>query len=238
MFKLSDFSKSNEEKTNLDNDTGNLKINSNSFLGTIWETAKGYARFKFAKTLLFGAFLAIFLIATGDFHRSKFMADDASTKGANDDYFGLGAFVADALGWKSTLSNIHPVFKTLGIKKLEAKYKVEFGRDIKYSKILRYAEYQGEDYLVMAREARGSENKKLILHYSTLFGMSASDFCDDFFDGFIPSEKMRKHFVGYIRINKIKDELTKENDDGKKLFRCVMPPDVIEEYLEDDREDD
>ena len=235
MYDLKDFNTQETDKIPIEGESH--PIVNNPIIKTGWETLKAAIRFTVAKKIFFVIFLLFFMIITGDFVRSKNNADQASTKSANEDYFGLGAFIAETFGFKSEISNLHPFFKTKGVRALEAKHKVDFGRDIKISKLFAYAKYDDEDYMVMRREARGKDNQKLVLEYSTIIGMSASDFCDDYFDGFVPDEEMKEVFVDYARIWKVKDELTEENDDGEKLFRCVIGPETIEEYLEYDRED-
>jgi len=235
MFDLNQFSNDSTKEISTDNDTGTVNIPTNGILGTAWETLKATVRFQAAKYVFFAVFFGLFMVVTGDFSKSKNLAEDASYKSANEDYFGLAQFFSKETGHKSTKLNIHPFFHTKGVRALEAKYKIDFGRDIKFSKVMFYMKYKDQDYIAMKKQAYGKDGEKIKLEYSTIIGQSASDYCEKYFDGFVPDEEMRKAVVGTVRGSKIKDELTEENDDGKKMFRCVIDPDVIEDYIENDR---
>jgi len=236
-YDLNQFSTNDTDQTPVDNDTGSISVSNNTILGTIWEAIKAAIRYKVTKLLLFFVFTVAVMLVTGDFKKSKNIANDMSSKGANEDYLGLFGVFAKETGHKSTKLNMHPFYHTKGTRALEAKYKVDFGRDAKFSKIFAYVKYEDQDFMVMKSAARGSENAKLRLEYSTIFGMSASDFCEDYYDGFVPDEEMRSKVVKSLRVRKIKDELTEDNDDGEKMFRCVIDPDVIEDFIEDDKDE-
>jgi len=232
-YDLDQFSTNDTKQTTLDNDTGGLKVTSNSWFGTFWEIIKATIRFKVTKLVLFMIFTVTVLAVTGDFKKSKNIADDMSEKGAKEDYVGLFGVFAKETGHKSVKLNMHPFFHTTGVRELEAKYRIDFGKEIKFSKIFAYAVYEDQDFMVMKKPARGKDNERLNLDHSTFFGTSADDYCEDYFDGFVPDEDMEKHFVGGSkwRIKNIK------NKEDQKRFRCVIGPDVIEDYLEDDQED-
>lgn len=235
MFDLTQFSNDTTQKISTDNDTGLVNIPSNGIIGTAWETIKAAVRFKVTKFIFFALFVLVFMIVTGDFTKSKNLAEDASTKSANDDYFGLAQFFAKETGHKSTKLNIHPFYHTKGVRELENKYKIDFGRDIKFSKAMFYFIHNDQEYIALKGPARGAKNEKLKLELSSVFNKSANDYCEKYFDGFVPDEELREIIVDTIRGRKIKDELTEENDGGKKMFRCVIDPDVIEDYIENDR---
>jgi hypothetical protein len=232
-YDLKEFSENQESPKPIDNDTGNLSISSNTLFGTAWEAIKAAIRFKATKLLLFFAFTVAVMLITGDFTKSKNIASDMSDKGANEDYIGLFGVFAKETGHKSTKLNMHPFYHTRGTRALEAKYKVDFGREIKLSKVFAYAVYEDQDFMVMKGVARGKDNERLNLDNWTFFGMSSDDYCEDYFDGFVPDDEMESYFVSGSkwRIKKIK------NKEGQKRFRCVIGPDVIEDYIEDDRED-
>ena len=232
-YDLDQFSTNSTQKTTLDNDTGGIKIKSNTWMGTAWETIKAAIRFKVTKMLLFLIFTAVVFIISGDFQKSKNVADDMSAKGANEDYIGLFGVFAKETGHKSPKLNMHPFYHTKGVRELEAKYKVDFGRDLKFSKVFAYVIYEDQDFMVMKSAARGSNKVKLKLEYSTFIGNSADDHCEDYFEGYVPDEEMEKIFVKLSwRIRKIKNA----PDQDEKMFRCMIDPDVIEDYLEDDNE--
>lgn len=233
MFSIFDFNSDETEKTAQETESGETALTQNSLVSTAWEAIKAAVRFKAAKMFLFFLFTGAIFLVTGDFTRSTNVADDMSTKGANDDYFGLfGAFAKEA-GFKSQVSNTHPVYDTKSIKQMELDYELKFKRPVRFNKLFAYIVYKDQDFLVMKKVARGMKRKKLKLELSTVFGLSANEFCEDNFDGFVMDSEMRKKVVKSFKVSKIRDELTKDNDDGKKFFRCVIDSDTIEDYLED-----
>jgi hypothetical protein len=233
MFSLNDFNSSDTDKTSQETESGETGLTQNGIISTAWEAIKAAVRFKAAKMFLFIIFTGAIFLVTGDFTKSKNVADDMSTKGANDDYFGLFGAFAKTTGFKSVVSNTHPVYDTKEVKQMELDYELKFKKPIKFSRLFAYVIYKDQDFLVMKKAARGKDRKKLKLELSTIFGTSANDFCEDNFDGFIMDDELQKAFRKNLRISKIKDELTKDNDDGKKYFRCVIDPDTIEDYLDE-----
>lgn len=231
-YDLNQFNANDTQETKLDNDTGGININRNTWFGTAWETIKAAIRFKATKLFLFFIFTVAVLFVTGDFNKSKNIADDMSAKGANEDYIGLFGVFAKETGHKSPKLNMHPFYHTKGVRELESKYRIDFGREIKFSKIFAYLKYQEQDFMVMKSAARGRDKERLNLEHSTFFVTSADDHCEDYYDGFVPEEEMEKYFVKSWRVRKIKNK-----KEGQKRFRCVIGPDTIEDYIEDDQED-
>ncbi len=236
MYDLDKYNTDQEEKTDIDNDTGNYSLSGNGFLNTIWETIKAAARYQVVRMMLFGVFAVAMFAITGDFTKSKHAADSMSTKGASDDYIGLFGAFAKETGHKSTKLNMHPFYHTKDVRRLEQKFELKFGYPIKFSKLFAYVIYEDQDWMVMKSAARGIEREKLTLQWWTLTpGTSADDYCERYFDGFVPNEELKKAFVNMWKIRGIKDELT-ENSDGEKMFRCVIDSDTIEDYLEDEND--
>ncbi len=233
MFSLNDFNENDIEKTTQETEQGETIFSQNGLVNTAWEAIKAAVRFKATKAVMFLVVVPVFLFITGDFTKSTNIADDIATKGANDDYWGLFGAVAKETGHKSTKLNMHPFFHTKGVKRLEMEFELKYGYEIKFSKLFSYEIYEKQDYMVMKKPAKGKGKQKQKLELSTIFGTSANDFCDDNFDGSIMDDEMRAQVVKSLRVSKIKDELTKDNDDGEKFFRCVIDSDTIEDYLED-----
>jgi len=228
MFNLKDFATNELEEIKIEEES--VSMDKNTWYGTSFELIKAAVKFKVVKLTLFGAFMGLFFLATGDFNKSKNMAEEASLKGARDDYFGLASFFAKETGHKSTKLNIHPFYHTKGVRELEQKYFIDFGREQKFTKVFAYVKYEDQDFIVMKKAARGKGNERISLDDSTFFTMSADDFCEDYFDGFLPGEDMEKVFVKTWRVSGIK------NKEGQNRFRCVIGPDTINSFIEDDEE--
>lgn len=231
MFSLNE--QNDIDKTRQETETGETSIVQNGLVSTAWEAIKAAVRFKATKAVMFLLVVPIFLFITGDFEKSVNIADDIATKGANDDYWGLFGAVAREKGHKSTKLNMHPFYHTNNVKKLELDFELKYKYKIKFSKLFSYVIYEKQDFMVMKKQARGKGRQKQKLELSTLFGLSANDFCEDNYDAFIMDAEMKSQVVKTLRVSKIRDELTKDNDDGKKFFRCVIDSDTIEDYLED-----
>lgn len=235
MFDLSSLTgKSDTEKTDVDSETGSrFALPQNGFINTGLEAIKAALRFAVAKKL-YGIILFLAVLAiTGKWEHSKIASDGLSTQAANDDWGFFGSFMQEA-EIKRSQFNAHPVYKTKAVRKLEHAFELKFGYPVSFKRLFSYVVYKEQDYLVMKKAARGENKKKLKLKLSTLMpGTSADDHCEDYFGGLILNEEMRKEVVSTWKISRIKDELTQENDSGRKYFRCVIDSDTIEDYLEE-----
>jgi len=232
LFNLDEFSDTNQaEETRLDTDTGRSDfLVRHPLMNTMWELAKKAIGFQATRLILLGIFTAIMLAVSWNYNKSVDIAGGLADAGAKDDYAGFFNIFAKESGHKSTKLNMHPFFHTKGVRELEMRFNVEFDKKIKFSKLFAYITYDEQDFMAMRSSARGKDNARLDLDHSTFFGMSADDYCEDYFDGFLPDEEMEKAFVKSWRVRKIK------NKEDQKRFRCVIGPDVIEDFVEDDKE--
>jgi hypothetical protein len=232
LFNLDEFSDTNQtEETRLDTDTGRSDfLIRHPLLNTICELGKKAAGYQVARFMFLGVFTVAMMALTMNYTKSVDIAGGLADAGAKDDYVGFFKIFAKESGHKSTKLNMHPFFHTKGVRSLESKFNVEFDKKIKFSKIFAYAIYDEQDFMVMRSAARGKDNARLNLDHSTFFSMSADDYCEDYFDGFLPDEEMEAVFVKSWRVKRIK------NKEDQKRFRCVIGPDVIEDFVEDDKE--
>jgi len=232
MFNLDEFSDTNQiEETTLDTDTGRSDfLVRHPFINTIWELAKKAIGFQATRLILLGIFTIALTAFSWNYNKSVDIASGLADAGAKDDYAGFFSIFAKESGHKSVKLNMHPFFHTKGVRGLESKFNVEFDKKIKFSKIFAYTIYDEQDFMVMRSAARGKDNARLDLDSWTVFGMSTDDYCEDYFDGFVPGEEMEKEFVKSWRVRKIK------NKEGQKRFRCVIGSGVIEDFIEDDKE--
>jgi len=239
MYKdLNSYKTNTEDKIKFQDDSGSSGLLRNTWVYNIWESIKVLIRFKITKWIFFSIVsIPIFLI-TGDLHKTKNLADEVSTQSARDDYFGLFNTFARESNHKSIKLNLHPVYHTKEVKKLENEIELKYGYPVKFSKLFAYVMYEKQDFLVMKKSALDKNGEKLKLELSTVFGTSANDHCDDLFDGFIMDDDQMKVFIKNWRVSKIKDELTQDNDDGMKNFRCVIGPDTIDDFLEKEADND
>ena len=235
-YDLNQFSTDSESKISTDNDTGVFTIPNNKIVQTLWEMFKTLVRYKTTCLVFLSASFIAFLAVTGDFNKSMGDADEVSKAAANDDYAGLFDFFVRKTDHTSPLINSHPFYQTKGARKLEAAYEVEFGTKINLKKLFAYAKYKDRDWIVMKSSATGKDRKKLVLEYHSIMNMDAEDYCAKYFDGYVPDDEMINHFVGKYNIWKIKNEVSEDND-GPGEFRCVIDPDTIIDYIENDRED-
>ena len=231
MFDLNEFSTNQTEETGLDTDTGKSDfLTRHPAMNTLWELAKKAIGFQVTRIALLGVFTVAMFAVSWNYNKSIDVAGGLADAGAKDDYVGFFNIFAKESGHKSVKLNMHPFFHTKGVRALESKFNVEFGKKKKFSKIFAYAVYDEQDFMVMKSAARGKDNARLDLDSWTVFGMSADDYCEDYFDGFIPEEEMEKEFVKAWRVKSIK------NKEDQKRFRCVIGPDEIDEFIEDDTE--
>lgn len=238
MYDLNEFSTDKQEKTSIDSDTGNRVtdiVSSNSMFNAIFEGAKAALRFKFIALVFLVAGMFVTLALTGDFKKSVNTGKEFSTVASKDDYGGMFDFFIRKTGHRSTKFNSHPFYQTKGAKELELKFASKFGYEISLKELMAYVVYDDQDWIIMKSAARGDNNDKLVLEKWTFVGMSANEYCSKYFDGHVPDDELVNEAVKSIRIWKIKDELTEENDSGAKMFRCVIDPDTIESYLKNDR---
>lgn len=232
VYDLGEFKENDEESIQVDNDTGKFDaVTKNPFMNTVWELVKKALGYQVTRFILMGVFLAIMFLISFDYSKSVDVAGGLSDAGAKDDYFKFFEIFAKESGHKSVKLNMHSFYHTKGVRALESKFHVEFDKKIKFSKIFAYQKYDDQDFIVMKGPARGKNNKRLDLESWTLFGTSADDYCEDYFEGFVPDEEMEAAFVKSWRIRKIK------NKEGQKRFRCVIGPDVIQDFIEDDKDD-
>lgn len=231
MYSLDDFNPDDTEKTTQETESDSwFNLSQNGPINTAIEAMKAAIRFAVAKKIYGVIIFLVVLAITGKWEHSKTASEELSSQAANDDWGFFGSFIQEA-EIKRTQFNAHPVYKTKAVRKLEHKFEIDYGYPVSFKRLFKYVIYNEQDYLVMKKAARGKNKEKLKLELSTVFGQSADDYCEDYFGGFIMNDKIKKALVKGFRIDSIKDELTKDNDDGKKNFRCVIDPDTIEDYL-------
>lgn len=221
-----------EEEIKFEDEIEFSKISNNRFISPVWTILKAMIRTKILQMIFFLVFTFLLFLITGDYNKSKTVANEASTEGVKENYTGLFKIFARESKHKNTKLNVHPVYHTKAVKKLEENLKLKLGYDVKFDDLFAYAIFDQQDFLVMKKAARGKNKDKLKYELSTIFGESANDYCEDFFNGFVMDDEQRKIFIKSWRVSKIKDELTQDNDDGEKYFRCVIGPDTIKDFLE------
>ena len=226
MFDLNQFGTNGSDKTKQNGESASI-FSKNGFLYTFFEGLKSTIRYKLLALILGSILAVVFFGLTGNWDKSKGMADHAAERGASDDYLGFFDSIASSIGYKSEMTNTHPFYNTSGVRNLESKFYVRFGWKIKFEKEFKYIKYEGEDFFVMKKAARGKDKEKLSLDSWTILGMSQDDYCEDYFEGFVPRKELEDYFLDQT-------VWSVRSINGEGRFRCVIGPDTVEEFLEDD----
>jgi len=209
----------------------------NSFLTKICNWVMRIIRYTIMRYVLSIAFVALLAFFFGYKSEDKKTAEDMANQTVNGNLFGtLAVFIKDKKP-KIKITNDHPFYHLKIIKEWEEETKIKFTEIYQYITI-KNEDGGKEDLLVMKDRAKkiGEEvPKKLELSTTFSFSDDAKDICKKHF-GKVPTNYQRSFYKKWRhwRINKIKDELTQENDDGEKYFRCVIDSQIIKEMMPDE----
>lgn len=223
-----------KESGKFDSLTGTWKLTDNTLFNRIWTALVRMLRWVIVKNILYVVFVAVLAVAFGYSAKDKKLAEEMASYGARDNPVGMfDAFIRNR-NPKIKITNDHPLYNSDVIKEWEKEFNLKFPSLFQYITIK--VEGVKEDLIVMKKQAFDidSEDKKpLKLDLSTLLTDSADDICESFF-GDVPTDNQKKYFdrKRHIRIRNIKDELTQENDDGEKYFRCVLDQETINDLLD------
>jgi hypothetical protein len=187
------------------------------------------------KYILTIVFMGILALAFGYSQKDKKLAEDMAAKAVYNNPKGMFDLFIKNKNPKIKITNNHPLYNSEAVKEWEEEFKLSFGSLFQYITI--DGEEGKEDLIVMKKAAFRIEDEKeepLKLEFSTLVSDSADDICESYF-GEVPTEYQKSFFdrKRYWTIRNIKDELTYENDDGEKYFRCVINQETINELLDE-----
>lgn len=232
-----DFNKPDEEIVKTEGFDGSLSsISDNNILSNVWRLVTDGGRWFIWRYIFYGSFLMMFM-AAGYFGIIKqdspdIAADEMSTHVASDGYIEALKVFVKSTDNKNQLLNIHPFYDTDTAREIESNFKDEYGYKIKLKKLFKYYDYNGMDYLVMKKAAKGKDKNKLILELSTMTGTDAEDYCD-IFGAVVWDNELRNVFKDKMSIRNESGELTQDNDDKASHFRCVIMPDEIQDAIDD-----
>jgi hypothetical protein len=223
------------ERTDTDSYGGGLaEVISGSWIYRLIVGAVRYYTWKMAFYGLLIVTIPMFAYWAGttDGLRAEKTADEMSKDAAGYDWIGaIGIFNKNVIR-KSTKLNEHPYYHLDKVKEQEKEFFETFGYEIEVGKLFKYYIYDEQEYLVMKRPAKGHDKDKLTLELSTFTGMDAEDYCD-IFKAVIWDDELKQAFKGKMALRGKKGELTQDNDDKARHFRCVILPDTIEDALDD-----
>ncbi len=234
-YDITNYIKSDDTQIKREGFVGESLIARNPITAWIYNFVEGLVRWWTWKFIFAGVFVVIVaFFATGKTDIFK-TVDKMSGHAASDRWGQSYSEFRKNTGFKSTKLNAHPVYNSELIKAWEK----ETG--IKFNKIYKFIVIKGhdggfEELLVMKKPAydrteKEPEIKKLEL--SSMIGDDAEDICDLYL-GEIPTNYQKSFYSNKLNfsIRSIKDELTQENDDGSKYFRCVINHDSIKDLTE------
>lgn len=222
----------NTETKKFDSLTGTWNISENTLFNRILTALVRFLRWGILKYVLTVVFFAI-LALVGYSAKDKKLAEDMASKAAYGNHVGMYDIFVKSKKPKIKITNDHPLYSSIVIKGWEEEFSLNF------SKLFQYITIEGEngkeDLIVMKNKAfkiEGEDKTPVKLERSTIAPGSAKNICEDYF-GEIPNEYQKSFYdrKRHIRIRGIKDELTYENDDGAKYFRCVLDQETIDDLL-------
>lgn len=214
--------------------TSSWAFTDNAVFNWIASVITRMVRFAVMKYILWGVGIVIisFIFGNLDFKSIVKLSDEVSTKLANDDVKGGMKIFLKKSPKKIQIANIHPVYNSTDVEEWET----ETGRDFKklFSFITIKVDGKKEDLLVLTKAASDGENDYK-LEQSTIFGLSANNVCEDMLGAEIPTEIQKSFYdkKSHPTIEYIKEELTQENDEGIKRFRCVIDAERIKDLLDE-----
>jgi len=229
-----DFNSDEEDKKVFSSLTGSWT--DSSFFRKVFEFVSRIVRYTIMKYILSIAFVALLALFFGYSAKDKKLAEDMATQAANDNPIGVWDQFLKVKKPKISITNNHPLYNSEIVKEWEEENKVKFKKIYAYITI-KNEEGEKEDLFVMKKRAfdiDSEDRKPLKLERSTTFSTSAKNICENYF-GAVPTDYQKKFFdrARHIRIRNIEDELTYENDDGEKFFRCVIDKETIQDLLDE-----
>ena len=227
-----DFDSNEEEKKVFSSLTGSWT--DNSIFKKLFEFLSRIVRYTIMKYILSIAFVALLALFFGYSAKDKKLAEDMAESAANDNIIGVWDKFLKVKKPKITITNNHPLYKSEVIKEWELENNVRFSKIYAFITFVNEAGDK-EELFAMKNKAKDLELlEPLKLELSTAFSDDAEDICEQYF-GEVPTDYQKSFFdrKRHIRIRNIKDELTQENDDGEKYFRCVIDQDTIEDLLDE-----
>lgn len=221
------------EPTKFDSFTGTWKITDNTLVNRVWTALIRMLRWTIAKYIFTAIFVVILSVGFGYSAKDKKLAEDMASKAAYNNPKGMFDDFIKSKNPKIKLTNNHPLYNSSIVKGWEKEFNLKFSSIFQYITI--DVDGNKEDLIVMKKAAFrvDDENMEVVkLELSTMISDSADDVCESFF-GDVPTEYQKTYFdrKRHWTIRKIKDELTQENDDGEKYFRCVIDQETIDELL-------
>ena len=227
------FDDNSNEEVKVGSLTGNWA--DNVIVSKILSAVSRVVKYTIMKFILSIVFVAILALVFGYNKKDKKLAEEMAAQGVRDNPVGMYNIFIKNKKPKIKITNDHPLYNSEVIKEWETEFNLKFPKLFQYITIK--VEGGKEDLIVMKRPAFdiNSEDKTpLKLELSTVFTDSAKNICGSFF-GDVPTD-FQKETYGRIRhklrIKGIDDELTYENDDGEKYFRCVLDQETINDLLE------
>jgi len=222
--------------TKFDTLTGDWSLTDNAFVNKVWNIIVKMLRWVIVKNALYAVFFFILAVFFGYTAKDKKLADQMASHAASDNPFGMYESFVKEKKPKIKLMNNHPLYASEIVKEWQEEYKQDFGKLYQYITIMN-ASGMKEDLMVMrkaAYEISDTEKKRTPLEISTTFGTDAENVCDDYF-GEVPTNYQKTFFDKrrHFRIKRIKDELTHENSEGAKQFRCVIDQEAINDLLDE-----
>ncbi len=231
---MDNWEQDNDEGTKFDSLTGDWKFTDNALFNKLWTALIRMLRWVIVKNVLYVMLVGVLALVFGYSTKDKKLAEEMASQGANDNVGGAYSLFVKAKKPKIKITNDHPLYNSEIIKEWNSEFGLKFEKLFQYITIK--VEGEKQDLIVMKRAAfdiDSEEREAIELELSTMVTDSAKNVCEDFF-GDVPTESQKKFFdrVRHIRIRSIDDELTYENDDGEKYFRCVLDQETINELLE------
>lgn len=228
-----DWEENKDEPVKFDSLDGAWGFTDNVLINKLLTALTRMMRWIIVNKLLYVVFIGVLAIGFGYTAKNKKLAEDMATHATNDNITGMYDVFIKEKKTKVKLTNNHPLYDLGLIKDWENEYGIKFKRIFQYITI----EVDGikEDLLVMKRAARDPESEErepLKLERSTVLTTSAKNVCESYFAE-IPTDYQKKFFDRrrHVRIKSIDDELTYENDNGEKYFRCVIDQASIDDLM-------
>ena len=222
------------EPVKFDSLNGTWSFTDNAMLNKIWTALVRMMRWVIIKNALYLVFVACLALAFGYSTKDKKLADELATHATNDNPVGMfDAFIKNKKA-KIKFTNSHPIYDSEIVKEWEVEYSQDFAKLFQYITIINTSG-EKEDLLVMRKAAipMGEEVAEK-LELSTTISDDAENICEEYFAE-VPNNYQKNFFdkKRHIRIRNIKDELTQENDEGEKFFRCVITQETINDLLDE-----
>lgn len=215
---------------------GETFVSSSGFFSRVSSWFQAFLRWYMWKTVFWTVFIFLIAFFAGSNTDIMSLADRMSNHAASDGYIPAYNEFRKNTEFKSTKLNAHPLYNSEFIKKWEKKTGLVFDGIYRFM-MIKNSNGDMEELLVMKKPAfdyRKEEKEALSLELSTTIGDDAENICDLYL-GKVPTKYQKSFYDSkkQVLIRSIDDELTHENDDGAKKFRCVIDQEKIRDLLDE-----